>query len=360
MNEKENLEERNFSQVGSSKNIASKSKRPTQNLYIPRHMRNEEKKSLNNNECIQNTVIATKNNNSINEHKNFSPINDSSIIGYITDSSKSRHSIETDSPIKNTEPHEENLILNKLASLNISNSKPLEMVTQQTNIENKPNSKSLELKEKFNKLEPSNDKNKDKDKLETDWFDIYDDSGDSLKPTKSVKKNEDGQKTIDYLKFEPQSENLDEEEYGHILEIYDFPAVLKTENIFSSLKEYTGHTDFDIKWIDDTHCLGVFASPSAALTVLQQNTNPLIKTRPLSKAIPESKSRAQRLVNYLKPYKPRPQTTSFVASRLIGASLGLNSLIPKEKLKLEKKKLDSARDTKRKDREIKDAIWNGK
>ena len=80
----------------------------------------------------------------------------------------------------------------------------------------------------------------------------------------------------------------------------------------------------------------------------------------MSKATSESKSRAQRVINYMKPYKPRPQTTSFVASRLIGASLGLNGMIPKEKLKAEKKKLDSARDTKRKDRETKDAVWNGK
>lgn len=121
-----------------------------------------------------------------------------------------------------------------------------------------------------------------------------------------------------------------------------------------------GNTDFDIKWVDDTHCLGVFASTSVASTVLSKNANPFLKTRPLSKATAESKRRAQRIVSFLKPYKPRPQTTSFVASRLIGASLGLNGLIPKDKLKEERKKIDNARDSKRKDREIKDAVWNGK
>ncbi len=80
----------------------------------------------------------------------------------------------------------------------------------------------------------------------------------------------------------------------------------------------------------------------------------------MSKATAESKRRAQRLVSYLQPYKPRPQTTSFVASRLIGASLGLNSLIPKEKLKMERKKIDNARDTKKRDKEIRDAVWEGK
>jgi hypothetical protein len=96
------------------------------------------------------------------------------------------------------------------------------------------------------------------------------------------------------------------------------------------------------------------------LNILKQNTNPFMKTRPLSKATAESKRRAQRLVSSLRPYKPRPQTTSFVASRLIGASLGLNSLIPKEKLKLERKKIDNARDTKKRDREIREAVWEGK
>lgn len=50
---------------------------------------------------------------------------------------------------------------------------------------------------------------------------------------------------------------------------------------------------------------------------------------------------AKRKVDYLKPYKQRPQTSSLVANRLIGASLGIR--MPKEKLDIEKNKLKLAK-----------------
>lgn len=65
--------------------------------------------------------------------------------------------------------------------------------------------------------------------------------------------------------------------------------------------------------------------------------------RSISSATQASKKKAQRLNDYLKPYKPRPQTTSLVASKLIGASLGLNNLLTSEKANEEKLKLKNAR-----------------
>jgi len=47
-------------------------------------------------------------------------------------------------------------------------------------------------------------------------------------------------KVIDYLKFEPNNVEINDEEYGHILEIYEFPIEFKNENIFSALKEIIG------------------------------------------------------------------------------------------------------------------------
>ncbi len=69
----------------------------------------------------------------------------------------------------------------------------------------------------------------------------------------------------------------------------------------------------------------------------------LLKVRSISKATQASKNKAQRAVVNLKPYKARPQTTSLVASKLIGASLGLNNLISSEKANEEKLKLKNAR-----------------
>lgn len=366
-NEKENLADNNKNLSKSSFN--SKSKRPTQTLYIPKHLRNEEKKSLNNNICIQNTTIngATTSNNTSAIEKSNSPIIDPSIIGYITDS-KLNNLTES----CNGQVNDENSILNKLANLEIS-TKPFTESNDNINHSNgtdiKISHSQIEQPNKVSEIQVNTNNNNNKTnkpkKIEDDWFDMYDDLGQCLdnklvKKTNQLEEKKEEQKVIDYTNFEPQTEALDEEEFGHILEIYDFPVEFKNENIISCIKECIGHVDFDLKWVDDTHCLGVFSSASMVSNVIKQNTNPLVKTRPLSKATADSKRRAQRLVNYLKPYKPRPQTTSFVASRLIGASLGLNSLISKDKQKQEKKKLDSARATKRNDREIKDAVWNGK
>ena len=81
---------------------------------------------------------------------------------------------------------------------------------------------------------------------------------------------------------------------------------------------------------------------SKANKALQLN-NVLMKVRQMSQASAESKRMAQRKIDYLKPYKPRPQTSSLVAGRLIGASLGLNNLMSKEKVALERKKLVEAK-----------------
>ena len=70
--------------------------------------------------------------------------------------------------------------------------------------------------------------------------------------------------------------------------------------------------------------------------------NVLLKTRAIVYATEESKRKAQKCVKTSMPYKARPQTTSFVASKLIGASLGLN-LMSKSKADEEKTKLKDAR-----------------
>lgn len=322
-NEKENLEETN-NPVSHNKSglVNSKSKRPAQILYIPKHMRNEETTLLTNTTNSTNNGDACSNTNGTSSNRCNSPISDPSIIGYITDSSK--------------QFNYENLILDKLKTLNISNAASNNVI----------------------QLLPS--PSEQKTQLESDdWFSNSETLlTDNQLPTKQA----ETYKVIDYLKFEPLHPdiNLDEEEYGHILEIYEFPAEFKNENIYSALNEIIGHINFDLKWVDDTHCLGVFESVAIARSALNQNTNIFMKMRTLSSSGPESKRRAQRLVSYMRPYKPRPQTTSFVASRLIGASLGLNGMIPKERLKEERKKIDSARDSKKKDREIREAVWEGK
>jgi hypothetical protein len=50
------------------------------------------------------------------------------------------------------------------------------------------------------------------------------------------------------------------DEFAHVVEIYNFPPEFKSSDlaaIFSSFK----NGGFELKWVDDTHCLGVFSSP---------------------------------------------------------------------------------------------------
>ncbi len=106
--EKENLEDKaNFQQTDSSRNLNQKSKRPAQTLYIPKHMRNEDKKSTLLTNANSSNGGCTSSTNRCN-----SPImNDPSIIGYITDGSKNQ-------PTESISSEED--ILNKLMTLNIS------------------------------------------------------------------------------------------------------------------------------------------------------------------------------------------------------------------------------------------------
>lgn len=282
------------------------SKRPNQKLYVPKHLR-----SNNNNNNINTTEL------------NKQIIDDSSIKN-------------------NNNNNNENFenIINNLQSLTIESS---------------------------SSSSTSNNEN------DNEWENLYDETGNQIinnktkqiipSKTTTTNNNDDDNKSnncIDYLKFEPLELNSSEQEDStnccHVIEIYDFPVTFKNENIYNAFNEFIGHKNFDIKWVDDSHCLAVFSNNQEALNALKLN-NGFLKTRPISKSGPEVAAKAQRLVNTLKPYKARPQTSSFVATRLIGASLGIS--ISKEKLKVEKTKLDNARTKFKKDKELKEAVWEG-
>lgn len=191
-------------------------------------------------------------------------------------------------------------------------------------------------------------------------------------------------KIIDYLKFEPkaaaasssssnqtnqqqqsQSANTNESddkdeflrpEYAHMIEIYDFPACFKNENIINALTHGTGVDTFSIKWVDDTHCLGVFSSGAEAQKALKVD-NQSVRTRAVHESSEQTRQMAKRKLEQLKPFKARPQTSNLVANRLIGASLGIR--LPKEKQDIERNKLKMAKEKSQKDKDLKDSIWNG-
>lgn len=70
--------------------------------------------------------------------------------------------------------------------------------------------------------------------------------------------------------------------------------------------------------------------------------HPFVKTRPLSKGIEASKSKAIRLADRL-PFKPRPETSVALARRLVTGALGLKVQVSKEQRDAERQKLKNAK-----------------
>ncbi|XP_063818367.1 coiled-coil domain-containing protein R3HCC1L isoform X2 [Pseudophryne corroboree] len=96
---------------------------------------------------------------------------------------------------------------------------------------------------------------------------------------------------FNYYDYEPKEPSMDDLELSHVIEIYDFPADFKTEDLCRAFAIYQ-KKGFDIKWVDDTHALGLFSSPITARDALTSK-NPLLKVRPLSQATRASRVKAR-------------------------------------------------------------------
>ncbi|XP_057177331.1 R3H and coiled-coil domain-containing protein 1 isoform X1 [Triplophysa rosa] len=85
---------------------------------------------------------------------------------------------------------------------------------------------------------------------------------------------------------------LNQNEFSHVIEIYDFPNIFKTDDLLDAFVDYS-EGGMKIKWVNDTHALGVFSSQAAAEQVLSLK-HPLLKTRPLSEGSQKAKWKAMR------------------------------------------------------------------
>lgn len=122
---------------------------------------------------------------------------------------------------------------------------------------------------------------------------------------------------IDYLAFTPKDPELDDDQYGHLVEIYDFDPTIKTAdisrifipamlaylllknhhvltccNLLCTLLFIISTKDLDIKWVDDTHAIGIFSSSVVAQDALLYQ-HPMIKTCPISQASRLTKVKAK-------------------------------------------------------------------
>ncbi|KFU84807.1 R3H and coiled-coil domain-containing protein 1, partial [Chaetura pelagica] len=125
--------------------------------------------------------------------------------------------------------------------------------------------------------------------------------------------------SVDYSSY--GDAQLSEGDFGHVTEIYDFSPAVKTEHLLEVFSDFH-EGGFKIQWVDDTHALGIFSSPSAASQALGRRY-PSLKIRPLIHATKQSKVKALQRPKLLHLAKERPQTDTAVAKRLVSRALGL-------------------------------------
>ncbi|XP_036994872.2 coiled-coil domain-containing protein R3HCC1L isoform X2 [Artibeus jamaicensis] len=168
---------------------------------------------------------------------------------------------------------------------------------------------------------------------EESWESMFNDDGDCLDPrllqelSGNMKNRESIQEPrFDYYNNEVPDIDLSDCEFPHVIEIYDFPQEFRTEDLLRVFCSYQ-KKGFDIKWVDDTHALGVFSSP---------------------------------ITEFLQPAKERPETSAALARRLVISALGVRSKQSKTEREAELKKLQEARERKRLEAKQREDIWEGR
>ncbi|XP_031246223.1 coiled-coil domain-containing protein R3HCC1L [Mastomys coucha] len=201
--------------------------------------------------------------------------------------------------------------------------------------------------------------------VEESWESMFNDDGDCVDPRllQELSGNMKNRKSIqeprfDYYSHELPDIDLSECEFPHVIEIYDFPQEFRTEDLLRIFCSYQ-KKGFDIKWVDDTHALGVFSSPITARDALGIK-HTMVKIRPLSQATRAAKAKARACAEFLQPAKERPETSAALARRLVISALGVRSKQSKTDREAELRKLQEARERKRLEAKQREDIWEGR
>ncbi|KAM6091871.1 coiled-coil domain-containing protein R3HCC1L [Theristicus caerulescens] len=200
---------------------------------------------------------------------------------------------------------------------------------------------------------------------EESWDALFNDDGDCLDP-RLLEELSGGEKhrescqspRFDYYGAEPAAPDLSDDELPHVIEIYDFPSDFRTEDLMRVFCSYQ-KKGFDIKWVDDTHALGIFSSPITARDALSTK-HLMVKTRPLSQGTRASKAKARAYADYLQPAKERPETSAALARRLVIGALGVRSNLTPAQRDAERRKLQEARERKRLENKQREDAWEGR
>ncbi|XP_033208229.1 coiled-coil domain-containing protein R3HCC1L isoform X2 [Belonocnema kinseyi] len=197
---------------------------------------------------------------------------------------------------------------------------------------------------------------------ECDWDSLFDDNGDCLDPTLIDELSSAvGEVTIEQPKNSYKTYTkiieVSNDEFAHVVEIYNFPSEFKTCDLIAVFSPFKSG-GFELKWVDDTHCLGVFSSPRVAAEVLASD-HPFVKTRPLSEATALSKTKARKGSEFLQPYRNRPETCAALARRLVTGALGVRLATARQEREREKIVLREAKEKKKLANKQRDDAWEG-
>ncbi|KAK9295638.1 hypothetical protein QLX08_010068 [Tetragonisca angustula] len=197
---------------------------------------------------------------------------------------------------------------------------------------------------------------------ECDWDSLFDDNGDCLDPTLIEELTSAvGDVMIEQPKsdYKPYTKHIEvsSDEFAHVVEIYNFPSEFKTSDLAAVFSPFK-NGGFELKWVDDTHCLGVFSSPLVAAEVLASD-HPFVKTRPLSEATALSKTKAKRSAEFLQPYRSRPETCAALARRLVTGALGVKLATARQEREHEKNILREAKEKRRLANKQREDAWEG-
>ncbi|NXB66277.1 R3HCL protein, partial [Struthidea cinerea] len=200
---------------------------------------------------------------------------------------------------------------------------------------------------------------------EESWDVLFNDDGDCLDPRlleelSGGEKHQEIQQSprFNYYGAEPAAPDISDDELPHVIEIYDFPSDFRTEDLMRVFCSYQ-KKGFDIKWVDDTHALGIFSSPITARDALSTK-HLMVKTRPLSQGTRASKAKARAYAEYLQPAKERPETSAVLARRLVIGALGVRSNQTPAQRDAERRKLQEAQERKRLENKQREDAWEGR
>lgn len=197
---------------------------------------------------------------------------------------------------------------------------------------------------------------------EEDWESMYDDNGDCLNPkmleelTTTVGKVSIEVPQTDYKSYQTKQAVLNEEEFPHVLEVSNFPAEFKTQDLMMLFSQYK-ESGFDIKWVDDTHALAVFSSSKIAAEVLATGHS-FARVKPLAEATSESRSKARKCASSLQPYRARPETCAALARRMVTTALGVRLKTAPEERENERRVLREAKERKLLAAKQRDEVWD--